>query len=220
MALEQQLSLVTRKTLTYRGVSRLIKILSAVLFRPSVTGREHIPTTGPVLIAPIHRSNIDFVFTLFLSKRKFFFMAKHSLFKIPGLSTLFMALGAFPVVRGTADRDSMALAESVLRQGLPLVLFPEGTRKEGFHVDPLHDGAAFVAARTGATIVPVGIAGTDKAMPRGAKMFRPAKVRVVVGPPIQPPSNDGRVPRSVITAKSEEIRVALEAAYHEALAGL
>jgi len=77
----------------------------------------------------------------------------------------------------------MAHSEAVLRQGHALVLFPEGTRKEGLAVAPLHDGAMFVAARTGAKVVPVGIGGSDRAMPKGAKLPRPLKITIVVGAP-------------------------------------
>ena len=214
---EQHLELNPAKTFTYRVVAALITGLSWILFRPSVEGRENIPLEGPVLIAPIHRSNVDFAFTLFISPRKVFFMAKDSIFRVPILGPLVTHLGAFPVRRGSADRESMSLAEQVLRRGYALVLFPEGTRKEGLSVQTLHDGAMFVAARTGATVVPVGIGGSDKAMPRGAKFPRPARIRIVVGTPISPPVSDGRVSRSAISAKSEELRAQLENVYHQSL---
>jgi 1-acyl-sn-glycerol-3-phosphate acyltransferase len=67
--------------------------------------------------------------------------------------------------------------------------------------------------------VPVGIGGSHKAMPVGAKIPRPAKIRIVIGKPISPPVSEGRVSRSQITAKSEELRQALEAVYHESLKG-
>jgi 1-acyl-sn-glycerol-3-phosphate acyltransferase len=66
-------------------------------------------------------------------------------------------------------------------------------------------------------VVPVGIGGSDRAMPLGAKLPRPAKIRIVVGRPITPPSSEGRVSRSAIAAKSEELRVELEAVYLESL---
>jgi 1-acyl-sn-glycerol-3-phosphate acyltransferase len=160
---------------------------------------------------------VDFAFTLFISPRKVFFMAKDSIFRVPILGPLVTHLGAFPVRRGSADRESMSLAEQVLRRGYALVLFPEGTRKEGLSVQTLHDGAMFVAARTGATVVPVGIGGSDKAMPLGAKFPRPARIRIVVGTPISPPVSDGRVSRSAISAKSEELRAQLENVYHRSL---
>lgn len=217
MSEEHHYELNPSKTLTYRLVAGLISGISWVLFRPKVVGRENIPLSGPVLIAPIHRSNVDFAFTLFISPRKVFFMAKDSIFKVPLLGPLVTHLGAFPVKRGSADRESMSAAEEVLRQGHALVLFPEGTRKEGREVQTLHDGAMFVAARTGAMVVPVGIGGSDKAMPKGAKFPRPSKIRIVIGEPISPPSSEGRVARSAVSAKSEELRVALEAVYLKSL---
>ena len=217
MAEAQPLQLSERRTVTYRVCAALVSSLAKVLFRPTVIGAENIPLEGPVLIAPIHRSNVDFALTLFISKRKAFFMAKDSLFRVPLLGPLITHLGAFPIHRGSADRESMVHSEAVLQQGHALVLFPEGTRKEGPNVAPLHDGAMFLAARTGARVVPVGIGGSDRAMPKGAKLPRPTKIRIVVGAPIDPPSSELRVARSALTAKSEELRVALETVYHESL---
>ena len=214
------LKLDPSKSLVYRLVAAIVSGFSRLLFRPEVTGRENIPLSGPVLIAPIHRSNVDFVFTLFISPRKVFFMAKDGLFKVKWFGSLLRHLGVFPIRRSAqTDRESMKLAEEDLRQGQALVLFPEGTRKEGRRVETINDGAMFIAARTGATVVPVGIGGSDRAMPLGAKIPRPAKIRIVIGPPILPPVSQGRVSRSQITAKSEELRQALEAVYLESLEG-
>lgn len=217
MPTTEDLVLNTRRTPTYRVCRGLIAIVAKILLRPTIEGVQNIPSSGPVIIAPIHRSNVDFAVSVFLSPRKVFFMAKDSLFRVPLLGPLLIRLGAFPVRRGSADRESMSRAEEVLRRGQALVLFPEGTRKEGLAVEPLQDGAMFVAARTGAWVVPVGIAGTEKAMPHGAKLPRFVKIHVIVGSPIAPPMNEGRVSRSAITAKSEELRVALENVYREAM---
>jgi 1-acyl-sn-glycerol-3-phosphate acyltransferase len=205
-----------RKTLTYRVCAALIGGLAKILFRPSVVGADNIPLSGPVLIAPIHRSNVDFAFSLFISPRKVFFMAKEGIFHPAIFGALLTRLGAFPVDRTSADRESLRLSEEVLKRGQALVLFPEGTRKEGSVVEPLHDGAAFIAARTGAKIVPVGIAGSERAMPVGAKLPRLTKIQIVVGTPIEPPVSEGRVSRSQINEKTEELRRELEAVYADA----
>jgi 1-acyl-sn-glycerol-3-phosphate acyltransferase len=187
------------------------------MFRPVVTGRENIPLTGRVMISPIHRSNIDFAFTVFMTPRKSFFMAKDSLWTVPVLRQLISAMGAFPVKRGTADRESMENAKRVLELDEALVLFPEGTRQEGYDVAPLHDGAMFLALRTGTPVVPVGIGHSELAMPRGAKFPRPVRVRIVIGPPIAPPALSGRPSRSQISAATEVLRTALEEVYHRAM---
>jgi 1-acyl-sn-glycerol-3-phosphate acyltransferase len=205
-----------RKTVTYRICAAVVGGLAKILFRPTVIGADNIPLTGPVLIAPIHRSNVDFAFSLFISPRKVFFMAKEGIFHPAIFGALLTRLGAFPVDRTSADRESLRLSEEVLKRGQALVLFPEGTRKEGTGVEPLHDGAAFIAARTGAKIVPVGIAGSERAMPVGAKLPRLTKIQIVVGTPIEPPESEGRVSRSQINEKTEELRRELEAVYAEA----
>jgi len=217
MSREHHLALNPRKTVFYRVVSAILRTLAWVFFRPRVTGSNHIPLDGPVLVAPIHRSNLDFAFTLFISPRKVFFMAKDSLFRVPVLGTALIQLGAFPVKRGTADREAMRSAEEVLAAGHALILFPEGTRKYGPDVEPLHDGAMFIAARAGARVVPVGISGTDRALPDGAKFPRPVRVTIVVGAALTAPTGEGRPSRSAIAAKTEELRAALQQAYHEAL---
>ncbi len=209
-----------RRTFTYRFCARLVAVFSYFWFHPVVEGSDNIPMEGAVIIAPIHRSNIDFALSLFISKRKIFFMAKDGLFKFKPLGWLLLRLGAFPVKRGSADREAMALAEAVLEQGQALLMFPEGTRLSGRNVMPLRDGAMFIASRAGAKVVPVGIAGSDSAMGEGSKTISRARIHVVVGSPIEPAISDGRVSRSAVAAKTEELREKLELVYHQSLARL
>ena len=91
-------------------------------------------------------------------------------------------------------------------------------RQDGAAIGELLEGAAFLAARTGAPIVPVGIAGTDRALPRGKKVPRPVKVRIVVGEPVAAPvaADGARVPRSQIAMTTAQLREALQAAYDQA----
>ena len=209
-----------RKTLTYRICAGLVRVVAQVMFRPTVIGADNIPLTGPVIIAPIHRSNVDFAFSLFISPRKVFFMAKEGVFHPAIFRALLLRLGAFPVNRNSADRESMRLAEEVLKRGEALILFPEGTRKSGTSIEALHDGVVFIASRSGAKIVPVGIAGSEQAMPVGAKLPRFAKIQIVVGKPIDPPMGEGRVSRSQIAEKTEALRQELGAVYDDARARL
>jgi 1-acyl-sn-glycerol-3-phosphate acyltransferase len=209
-----------RKTLTYRICAGIVRIVAQLMFRPVVVGADNIPLTGPVIIAPIHRSNVDFAFSLFISPRKVFFMAKEGVFHPAIFGALLLRLGAFPVHRNSADRESMRLAEEVLKRGQALILFPEGTRKSGTSIEALHDGVVFIASRSGAKIVPVGIAGSEQAMPVGAKLPRFAKIQIVVGKPIDPPVGEGRVSRSQIAEKTEALRQELGAVYDDARARL
>jgi 1-acyl-sn-glycerol-3-phosphate acyltransferase len=202
----------------YRVFRGAVHVLWSAYFRPIVTGTQHVPSSGPFIISPVHRSNVDFAFAIYVTRRKTFFMAKDNLWHSRLLGAFIGSMGAFPVHRGAADRGALDAAESVLRAGEPLVLFPEGTRKEGATIGELLEGASFLAARTGAPIVPIGIAGTDLAMPRGAKVPRPKQVQLVIGPQVPAPVGEpgARVPRRLIAQTTEELRKGLQAAYDEA----
>ena len=127
-------------------------------------------------------------------------------------------LGCFPVQRGTADRAALRACQEVLERGEPLVMFPEGTRRSGSRVESenMFSGPTFVAARAGVPIIPLGIAGTDKAMPHKARFIKPAKVFIVVGEPVLPPKFEGRVPRQAVEDLTEQLRQALQEAFEQA----
>jgi 1-acyl-sn-glycerol-3-phosphate acyltransferase len=209
----------TRK-LGYRILRRLFTLLLGAWFRPHVVGKEHIPATGPVILAPVHRSFADFGFTAFCTERKLFFMTKDSMWKNRWLGKLLIYVGAFPVHRESADREALQRAEEVLKQGQVLVLFPEGTRRAGPVIEDLMEGAAFLSARTGAPIVPIGIGGSDLSMPKGQAISKPYTIQVVIGPAIAPPARTGggRVSRSAVHAASDELVGRLQAVYDESKA--
>jgi len=171
----------------YWLVRNVTSLFSRVYFRASYRGLENMPTTGAFVLAPVHRSNLDFALISVLTKRHLRYMGKESLWKRPWFGRIIAAMGAYPVSRGKADREALRRTIEVLGEGDGLVLFPEGTRRSGAVVDELYEGAAFVASRAGVPIIPVGIGGTERALPKGARFPRPAKVRVIVGPPLVPP---------------------------------
>ena len=146
-------------------------------------------------------------------------MGKESLWRNRFGAWFLTAMGGFPVERGTADRAALRAAQAVLERGEPLVMFPEGTRREGDRLleENMHDGPAFVSARAQVPIIPVGIAGTDRAMAPGARFVRPARVRFVIGAPIPPPTLvGGRVPRRAVREHSDLLRVEIQRLYDEA----
>ncbi len=208
----------TRWTLVYRIARRTVRIVLRLWFRPLVIGRENIPEIGPVVLAPVHRSFADFVFAAAVTERKLFFMGKASLWRSRLLGKILVTVGAFPVHRGSADREALQRAQQVLEQGQVLVMFPEGTRQQGAEIQPLLDGVAFLAARTGAAMVPIGIGGSDLSMPLGSRFPKPRRISVVVGEPITPPerSGSGRVPRSMVHQRTATLRAAIQAAYDRA----
>lgn len=216
----------------FAGTSRFEKTLyvvcrSAVCWftqlytRMRIEGREHLPADGAYVLAPVHRSYVDTPIAACVTRRRVRFMGKDTMWKYATLGKLFSSLGAFPVSRGTADREALQRSIAVLEGGEPLVLFPEGERKDGPTIQPLFDGAAFVAAKAGVAIIPVGIGGSDRVMPRGAKFVFPRKVRIIIGEPIRAEvGENGRASRKAIAAVTAQLHAELQRLYDEAQAAV
>lgn len=208
-----------RLTPAYRVLRVAAHGLNRALFRTTVTGQERVPTEGPVIIAPVHRSFIDFFAVSDVTDRKLHYMAKDSLWKNPRFGRFLLSVGAFPVHRGAPDRESMTRAQQVLEAGEVLVLFPEGERRTGPVITDLHEGVAFLAARTGAAVVPVGVAGSATVMPKGQRIPRPRKIHLEVGEPLSaPPRAEGkRVPRSQVHVLTEALNESMQELYDKAV---
>jgi 1-acyl-sn-glycerol-3-phosphate acyltransferase len=202
----------------YRFVHAVVYGFSRVFWRLSVEGKEHLPPSGPYVVAPVHRSNIDTPLVAMVSRRRLRFMGKDSLWSNRASAWFLSALGGFPVHRGTADREALRRCIEVINGGEPLVIFPEGTRCEGAVVQELFDGAAYIATRTGVPIVPVGIAGSERAMPIGAKGLRPVKIHIVVGPPLYPlvATEGARAPRRAVSELTESLHAEIQRLFDQA----
>lgn len=179
---------------------------------------EGLSVDGPLLLAPVHRSNLDSLLVAGFSKRRCRALAKHTMFKNKPFAWLISALGAFPVERGTADREALRAARMLLDDGQAMVVFPEGTRQDaGPKVGEIYDGVAYLAAKTGARVVPVGIAGTGEAMGKGTKFPKRVKVVVQVGEILEPPTASGkRVTISDRAAFSERLGAVMQELMDEA----
>lgn len=208
-------SLLSR--LFYRFMRSIVVGVCVAFTRTRVVGKHNIPKTGAFLLAPIHRSNVDTPLAAAVTTRRLRFMGKDSIWKIAPIGWIISALGAFPVTRGTADREALKRCIAVLEAGEPLVLFPEGTRQSGPVVHPLFDGAAYVAVKAGVPIIPVGIGGSEGVMPKGAKMIYPRKCVIVVGEPITAPRDEsGKVPRSAVKEVTDTLSKELQRLFDEA----
>lgn len=205
--------------LVYRTLHRVVGLIARGLIRVTVVGQENVPNTGGFILAPGgHRSILDTPLAGLASPRVLRFMGAETYFKIPVLGSFLRAMGGFPVERAMTDRTALRLSEEVLRNGEPLVVFPEGTRQEGPIVQPLKEGAAFLACRASVPIVPVGLGGAERAMPKGARFIRPSKVTIIIGDPIYPPerAEGARVKRSTVTAVSDQLHESLQELFDEA----
>jgi 1-acyl-sn-glycerol-3-phosphate acyltransferase len=158
-----------------------------IMARLRVEGGENVPRTGAVILAPNHLSATDWPAVGVASPRLPWFMAKEELFEVPILAPLIRLYHAYPVKRGSMDRAALRRTEELLRQGQVVVIFPEGQVSPDAHFQPLKPGLAWLALRTGAPIIPVGLLGTERLMPYGCNRPRFLREPVVVrfGPPVQ-----------------------------------
>ncbi len=197
-----------------RAVYLIIRFFTRTVMRwylrVRVIGEEKLRVTPPVILAPVHRSNLDAPLVGGIPDWQPRALAKESLFGNPVLAWIITALGSFPVRREAADREAMKTAEALLGAGEPLLVFPEGTRQVGREVGEVFDGTAYMAMRTGSPIIPVGVAGTDLSMPSGARFPRRSRVTVVIGDALVPPQIEGRVRRREVKALTERLRRELQ----------
>lgn len=212
---------------TYALGRSLIAPLARLVYRPHIEGREHVPTTGPVIFASNHLSFIDSIAIPVAAPRPVHFLAKSSYFEGTGLKgwaskTFFEAIGAIPVRRGAgqAALDALDLQRQLLDEGLAVALYPEGTRSTDGRLYKGRTGVAFLALQTGAPVVPVGLIGTDKVMPVGAKMpTLSERITVRFGEPLDlsshGPATSGRARRLA----TDEIMAAIHALSGQELAG-
>ena len=157
-----------------------------VYFRMQRIGREHVPRTGPLLLAANHRSFLDPFVIGTLVRRPVYYMAKRELFEKRWQAWILNALGAFPVDRGAGDGDAMATARAILERGDCVVVFPEGTRVRPGPLGKPRRGVGRLALETGAPVAPVAVIGTEDV--RRGWRIRPRKVRVRVGRPMHYPT--------------------------------
>lgn len=176
----------------YRFARFLMRPGFRVLFGMRYRGAEHVPQTGPVLLAANHQSYLDpIVAGLFLS-RVCHFMARDTLFDNAVLRWIICELNAFPVRRNQADITSIKECLRRLKDGHAVVLFPEGRRTDDGRIAPLQPGVIALARRSKAPIVPCAIEGAYEIWPRTRKLPRPARVWVEYGPPLTAADFEGR----------------------------
>ena len=184
----------------YRITHALLSVILRVVWRPTIEGLENLPRRGPVILASNHRSFIDSLVIPLAAPAalRVTFLAKAEYFTGGGLLGLprrlfFKATGAIPVERDEANqaKASLETALEVLGRGWAFGLYPEGTRSRDGRLYRGRPGVAWLALESGAPIVPVGLLGTDRVQPVGAKWPRFAPVVVRFGRPISAESYAG-----------------------------
>ncbi len=165
---------------TFKTLRAILLGLSRVLFRMRIRGLENVPPDGPLIVVGNHLHNADPLLISVAIPRPVHYMAKKELFAIPVVGRIIKFGGAFPVDRGTADRNAIRIADLNLKQGLAVGMFPEGTRSKSQALKVALPGAAAIAQLTAAPILPVAITGSER-------LFRKS-VKIVVGQPFTIPS--------------------------------
>ena len=181
------------------SISPLIRVMTVgarafcrAITRISIEGAlDELPRTGPLIIASNHASNLDVpVIGSWLIPRlgrRIQWLGKKELFDWPVIGWVAANGGVHPVDRGAADVEAFRLAQRILDEGHVLFVFPEGTRSPDGTLQTARDGVALLALRTGAPIVPLGIAGSHRVWPKGQRLPHPGgHVTVRVGAPFRP----------------------------------
>lgn len=210
------------------AVGRMVaRPLARLIYRPRIEGRDNVPRSGAVILASNHLSFIDSVAIPVAAPRPVHFLAKASYFEGTGFKgalsrEFFGSVGAIPVRRGAgqAALDALDQQRQLLDDGLAVALYPEGTRSTDGRLYKGRTGVAFLALQTGAPVVPVGLIGTDRVMPVGAKMpSLKERVSVKFGEPLDlsrhGAANSGKARRLA----TDEIMAAIHALSGQELAG-
>lgn len=189
--------------------------LGRVFFGARVEGTEHIPRDGAFIVVANHCSNFDPPLLGWAvgnaSGRLVHFMSKIEMRRWPIIGWLATQSGVYFVRRGESDRAAQRFSLEALAAGRPIAIFPEGTRSRNGRMRDFKPGAAYLAMRTGAPVLPVGFAGTHRMFPDGSRMpNRSARVRIRIGEPFtltHVPT--GRLSRAALNEGTQRIREAI-----------
>jgi len=197
-----------------RGWARSVLAVSGISV--AVLHRERLNGRGGVVVAANHESFCDILVLLATLPFQSRFLAKRSIFRVPFLGWSIAAAGFIPVDRGQRERAGSVLdrAARALASGRSLVIFPEETRSAAGELLPFKKGAALLAARAGASLLPMGLAGTRAILPRGRLRMSAGHVAVSVGEPM-PPGSPGKARET-----TESLRERIDALRREAGAAL
>lgn len=188
----------------YRIVRSILRLILVIFGRWQVTGKEHIPTSGPLVVVSNHLSYWDPILVGCALDRQVHFMAKAELFSYPIFGSFMWAMGAFPIKRGQSDRNALRKAIHFLQEGEVLGVFPEGTRSKNGSLMPFKPGITMLAYKGQSPILPVAVVNSSKVF---FGWFYP--VRLHIGPPIEFPVLDKRPSSEILEELTEKSRQAV-----------
>jgi glycerol-3-phosphate dehydrogenase (NAD(P)+) len=185
----------------YWLVRAVLQPFFRMYFRLTRVGGEHIPASGPAIVASNHRSFLDPFVIATAARRPMYYVAKKELFAKRWQAWILNSLGAFPVDRGAGDSDAMSTAREILERGDIVLIFPEGTRVRPGPLGPPRRGVGRLALQTGAPVVPVAVIGTEAIRKRWR--IRPHRVTIRYGRPLTFPRVENPSPElaGVVTGR-------------------
>lgn len=210
----------------YRVVRGVLRPVVRTVYRPTITGAEHVPMRGPVILASNHLSFVDSIVIPLASPRPVQFLAKSHYFTGTGVKgaisrTFFGAIGAVSVERGAGAQAQEALDQGrrILDAGNAFAIYPEGTRSLDGRLYRGRTGVAWLALTTGAIVVPVGLIGTEEIQPVGSKLPRVRPVTVRFGEPLDLSRHGTATSGRARRAATDEVMAAIHALSGQELAG-
>ncbi len=194
--------------------SAICGFLGRVFFDARIAGTENIPREGAFIAVANHCSNFDPPLLGWAvgnsSGRLVHFMSKIEMRSWPIIGWLATQSGVYFVRRGENDRAAQRFSLEALAAGRPIAVFPEGTRSRDGHMRDFKPGAAYLAMRSGAQVLPVGFAGTHRMFPDGSRLPRPTRIRIRIGEPFTLPHVPaGRLSREAMNEGTQRIREAI-----------
>ena len=154
------------------------------IWRIEASGVENVPRTGPAILASNHLSYTDHYFLPAVVPRQIFFISKAQHFDVPVQRWLFEQWGVIPLKRGEGDNEAFARSLQILGEGKLFGIYPEGTRSTDGRLHKGRTGVARLALQARVPVIPVGMVGTDKVLPKGKNVPSLHKVQVHVGEPL------------------------------------
>ena len=179
----------TGKTVYHLVNNLIVKPVFNIYFRGEVEGREKVPLEDKLIVVSNHASVFDPPLISAAIPRPVSYMAKKELFDVNGLSGLITSLGAYPVNRAGFDRRAIRQAIGRLDEGWATGIFLQGTRTADGKVDDPKLGAALIAAKAQAPLLPVCLCGTEKILTSDSKLPKYIKIKIKIGDIIAPPSS-------------------------------